>query len=34
LLFAFFPIIVICTRLAKGGFLRVTMPAGGNRVTL
>jgi hypothetical protein len=34
LLFAFFPIIVICTRLAKGGFLRFTMPAGGNRVTL
>jgi hypothetical protein len=34
LLFAFFPMIVICTRLAKGGFLRFTMPAGGNRVTL
>jgi hypothetical protein len=34
LLFAFFPLIVICTRLAKGGFLRFTMPAGGNRVTL
>lgn len=33
-LFAFFPMIVICTRLAKGGFLRFTMPAGGNRVTL
>lgn len=33
-LFAFFPLIVICTRLAKGGFLRFTMPAGGNRVTL
>lgn len=34
LLFAFFPLIVICTRLAKGGFLRFTMPAGGNRITL
>jgi hypothetical protein len=34
LLFAFFPMIVICTRLAKGGFLRFTMPAGDNRVTL
>lgn len=34
LLLAFFPMIVICTRLAKGGFLRFTMPAGGNRVTL
>ncbi len=34
LLFAFFPMIVICTRLAKGGFLRFTMPAGSNRVTL
>jgi hypothetical protein len=34
LLFAFFPLIVICTRLAKGGFLRFTMPAGDDRVTL
>jgi hypothetical protein len=34
LLFAFFTLDVICTRLAMGGFLRFTMPAGGNRVTL
>jgi len=34
LLFAFFPMIVICTRLAQGGFLRFTMPSGGNRITL
>lgn len=34
LLFAFFTLSVICTRLAMGGFLRFTMPAGGNRVTL
>ncbi len=34
LLFAFFTLCVICTRLAMGGFLRFTMPAGGNRVTL
>jgi hypothetical protein len=34
LLLAFFTIAVICTRLAQGGFLRFTMPAGGNRVTL
>lgn len=34
LLFALFPVVVICTRLARGGFLRFTMPAGGNRVTL
>ena len=34
LLFAFFTLAVICTRLANGGFLRFTMPAGGNRVTL
>ncbi|GCE10757.1 hypothetical protein [Tengunoibacter tsumagoiensis] len=33
-LFAFFTMGVICTRLAQGGFLRFTMPAGGNRVTL
>jgi hypothetical protein len=29
-----FTVIVICTRLAGGGMLRFTMPAGGNRVTL
>lgn len=34
LLFALFTLIVICTRLAQNGFLRFTMPAGGNRVTL
>jgi hypothetical protein len=34
LLFAFFTLDVVCTRLAMGGFLRFTMPAGGNRVTL
>ncbi len=34
LLLAIFTIAVICTRLAQGGFLRFTMPAGGNRVTL
>jgi hypothetical protein len=34
LLLAFFTLTVICTRLAQGGFLRFTMPAGGNRVTL
>jgi len=34
LLFALFTLDVICTRLAMGGFLRFTMPAGGNRVTL
>lgn len=34
LLFAFFTLVVVCTRLAMGGFLRFTMPAGGNRVTL
>lgn len=34
LLVAFFTLTVICTRLAQGGFLRFTMPAGGNRVTL
>ncbi|HLI08451.1 MAG TPA: hypothetical protein VKV40_17955 [Ktedonobacteraceae bacterium] len=33
-LFAFFTLAVVCTRLAMGGFLRFTMPAGGNRVTL
>ncbi len=34
LLFSLFTLSVICTRLAMGGFLRFTMPAGGNRVTL
>ena len=34
LLLAIFTIAVVCTRLAQGGFLRITMPAGGNRVTL
>lgn len=34
LLFALFMVAVVCTRLAQGGFLRFTMPAGGNRVTL
>ncbi len=33
-LFALFTLSVICTKLAQGGFLRFTMPAGGNRVTL
>ena len=30
----YFTIAVICTRLANGGFLRFTMPAGNGRVTL
>lgn len=34
LLFSFFTLDVVCTRLAMGGFLRFTMPSGGNRVTL
>jgi hypothetical protein len=34
LLFALYTLSVICTRLAMGGFLRFTMPADGNRVTL
>ncbi|HEY1353087.1 MAG TPA: hypothetical protein VGF67_26025 [Ktedonobacteraceae bacterium] len=33
-LFGFFTLTVVCTRLAQGGFLRFTMPSGGNRVTL
>jgi hypothetical protein len=33
-LFVFYTIAVVCTRLAGGGFLRFTMPAGGNRITL
>ncbi len=33
-LFAFYTMAVVCTKLAQGGFLRFTMPAGGNRVTL
>lgn len=34
LLLSFFTLSVVCTRLAMGGFLRFTMPSGGNRVTL
>jgi len=34
LLLTFYTIAVVCTRLANGGFLRFTMPSGGNRVTL
>lgn len=34
LFFALYTLTVICTRLAQNGFLRFTMPAGGNRVTL
>jgi hypothetical protein len=34
LLLAFHTLTVVCTRLAQGGFLRFTMPAGRNRVTL
>lgn len=33
-LFALYTLIVICARLAQNGFLRFTMPAGRNRVTL
>ncbi|GHO94007.1 hypothetical protein KSF_040550 [Reticulibacter mediterranei] len=33
-LFAFYTMAVVCTKLSQGGFLRFTMPAGGNRVTL
>ena len=34
LLAVYFTIAVVCTRLANGGFLRFTMPAGDGRVTL
>jgi hypothetical protein len=34
LLFALYTLTVVCARLAQNGFLRFTMPAGGNRVTL
>lgn len=34
LLATYFTIAVVCTRLANGGFLRFTMPAGKGRVTL
>jgi hypothetical protein len=34
LLLVYYTIAVICTRLANGGFLRFTMPAGNGRVTL
>ncbi|GCF10439.1 hypothetical protein [Dictyobacter arantiisoli] len=33
-LFVFYTIAVVCTRLAGSPFLRFTMPAGGDRVTL
>ena len=33
-LFALYTLVVVCARLAQNGFLRFTMPAGGNRVTL
>ncbi len=33
-LLVYFTIEVVCTRLANGGFLRFTMPAGNGRVTL
>lgn len=34
LLLSLYTLVVVCSRLAMGGFLRFTMPAGGNRVTL
>jgi hypothetical protein len=34
LLLVYYTIAVVLTRLANGGFLRFTMPAGGDRVTL
>jgi hypothetical protein len=34
LLAVYYTIAVVCTRLANGGFLRFTMPAGKGRVTL
>ena len=34
LLFALHTLVVVCTRLSQGGFLRFTMPAGERRVTL
>ena len=34
LLMVYYTIAVVCTRLANGGFLRFTMPAGKGRVTL
>jgi hypothetical protein len=34
LLLSLFTLTVVCTRLMQGGFLRFTMPSGGNRVTL
>ena len=30
----YYMLAVVCTRLANGGFLRFTMPAGKGRVTL
>lgn len=34
ILLVYYTIAVVCTRLANGGFLRFTMPAGNGRVTL
>ncbi len=34
LLLVYYTLAVVCTRLANGGFLRFTMPAGDGRVTL
>lgn len=34
LLVVYYTIAVVCTRLANGGFMRFTMPAGNGRVTL
>ena len=34
LLLVYYTIAVVCTRLANGGFMRFTMPAGNGRVTL
>jgi hypothetical protein len=34
ILLVFYAVAVVCTRLAQGGFLRFTMPAGKGRVTL
>jgi hypothetical protein len=33
-LLVYYTIAVVCTRLANGGFMRFTMPAGNGRVTL
>ncbi|HEX2349900.1 MAG TPA: hypothetical protein VHI51_15810, partial [Ktedonobacterales bacterium] len=34
ILLVYYTIAVVCTRLANGGFMRFTMPAGNGRVTL